>query len=327
MKAICIHNDDLRTLSWEETTRPEPGANEVLLKVHATAVNRADLLQRIGRYPAPAGASEILGLEAAGEIAALGSDVQGWNIGDRVCCLLPGGGYAEYVTAPASLLLPIPANMSMSEAAAIPEVFYTAFLNIFLEAEQQPGDWVLIHAAASGVGTAAIQLCRVFQSPVIATASASKLPYLQTTGVVEAIDRERADFSQRVASLTGNRGVDIILDPVGADYLERNIQSLAPGGRLVLIGLLSGARGAIPLGPVLSKRLRIIGSVLRSRSLQEKEAITAEFRRRVWPLFQTGELKPVIEQVLPIQRANEAHTLLRSNTTIGKLVLTIDPDF
>ncbi len=325
MKAIHVQNDEQNTLVWQETLTPEPGPDDVLLKIHATAVNRADLLQRAGRYPVPPGQSEILGLEAAGEIAAVGSNVRDWKVGDRACCLLTGGGYAEMVVTPASLLLPIPDSMTMNQAAAIPEVFYTAFLNIFMEANQKPGDHVMIHAAASGVGTAAIQLCNAFQSPVIATASTTKIAYLQSLGV-EAIDRNTEDFPSRVAELTNNRGVDIILDPVGADYLEKNILSLAPGGRLVLIGLLSGAQAELPLGPLLMKRLRIIGSVLRSRTLQEKEAITAEFRRRVWPLFETGQLKPIIHQVFPIQDANQAHSLLRSNTTIGKLVLNIIPE-
>lgn len=325
MKAIHVQNDDKNTLVWQETRTPEPGPDDVLLKVHATAVNRADLLQRVGRYPVPAGQSEILGLEAAGEVAAVGANVRAWKIGDRACCLLTGGGYAEYVVTPASLLLPVPDSMTMNQAAAIPEVFYTAFLNIFLEANQQPGDHVLIHAAASGVGTAAIQLCKIFQSPVIATASTPKIPYLQSLGV-QAIDRNHDDFVSRVAELTQNRGVDIILDPVGADYLEKNILSLAPGGRLVLIGMLSGSKAELPLGPLLMKRLHVIGSVLRSRTLQEKEAITTEFRRRVWPLFESGELKPVIHQVFPIQNANDAHELLRSNTTIGKLILNIIPE-
>ncbi len=325
MKAIHVQNNAQNTLVWQETTTPAPGPDDVLLKVHATAVNRADLLQRAGRYPVPAGQSEILGLEAAGEVAAIGANVRGWQIGDRACCLLTGGGYAEMVVTPASLLLPVPDSMTMNQAAAIPEVFYTAFLNIFMEANQKPGDHVLIHAAASGVGTAAIQLCNVFQSPVIATASTSKIAYLKSLGV-EAIDRTQNDFQERVAALTNNRGVDIILDPVGADYLDKNILSLAPGGRLVLIGLLSGAKTELQISPILMKRLRIIGSVLRSRTLQEKQDITTEFRQRVWPLFETGELKPVIHQVFPIQNANEAHELLRSNTTIGKLILNIIPE-
>ncbi|MBA2661813.1 MAG: NAD(P)H-quinone oxidoreductase [Bradymonadaceae bacterium] len=323
MKAISILDDDARTLCWQETRTPTPGQGEVLVRVRASAVNRADLLQRIGHYPIPAGASEILGLEAAGEIAQLGPGVSGWRVGDRVCCLLAGGGYAENVVTPASLLLALPDSMSYTDAAAIPEVFYTAFLNIFLEAEQKPGEWVLVHAGASGVGTAAIQLCRAFQSPVIATASASKLGHLRDMGVVEAIDREHDDFGARVARLTEKRGVDIILDPVGGAYFERNLHCLATGGRLVNIGLLGGTDAPLSLGRLLMKRLRVIGSLLRSRSLQEKEAITVEFRQRVWPMFEAGALKPVIHQVLPIDQAQQAHAMLQANATIGKVVLHI----
>lgn len=323
MKAIQVLDDEFNTLSWTEVPTPTPGPGEVLLRVRATACNRADLLQRKGRYPVPAGASEILGLEAAGEVAALGAEVDSWAVGDRACCLLTGGGYAEYVVVPAAMLLPIPEGFSYGQAAAIPEVFYTAYLNIFMEGTQKPGERVLIHAAASGVGTAAIQLCQAFGSPVFATASQNKIEFLRQMGVEFAIDRENDDFSAVVAHATDRRGVDIILDPVGAGYLEKNIHSMATGGRLIIIGLLGGGEGEISLGRLLMKRLRVIGSVLRSRPLEEKIRITSEIKRKVWPLFETGELGPIIDSTFSIEEVNDAHDLLQSNTTIGKVVLEI----
>jgi putative PIG3 family NAD(P)H quinone oxidoreductase len=323
MKAISVNEDEFHTMVWSETPTPSPGPGEVLLRVRATACNRADLLQRRGRYPPPPGASLILGLEAAGEVAEVGADVVGWKPGDRACCLLTGGGYAQFVVVPAAMLLPIPAGLDFGQAAAIPEVFYTAYLNIFIEAQQKPGETVLIHAAASGVGTAAIQLCKAFASPVFATASQGKIAYLESLGVDQAIDREQDDFAAIIAQVTDRRGVDIILDPVGASYLNQNVNSLATGGRLVLIGLLGGTQADLALGRVLMKRLRIIGSVLRSRSLEEKVHITDVIRERVWPLFEAGTLRPVIDCTFPIEEVNDAHDLLQSNATIGKVVLEV----
>ncbi len=326
MKAIQIRDDDERSLYWTDVERPQPGDGEVLIKVAATACNRADLLQRRGMYHPPEGTSEILGLDAAGTVEQLGAGVDDLEVGDRVCALLSGGGYAEYATCPASLVLKVPEHLSLQEAAAIPEVFFTAFTNIFLEADHQPGETVLVHAAASGVGTAAVQLCNAFESPVYGTASSSKLNFLRELGVQEAIDRHNEDFSARIDALTEADGVDIILDPVGADYFERNLHLLARGGRLVVIGLLGGSESEISLGRLLMRRLQVIGSVLRSRSLAEKSAIADEFRRRVWPLFKDGTLQPVIDRVMPIQEAQKAHDLMFENATIGKLVLTIDEE-
>lgn len=323
MKAIHVDPDDY-SLSWSETDTPAPAPGEVLIKVHATACNRADLLQRRGRYPVPDGASQILGLDASGIIADVGAGVERWSKGDRVCALLSGGGYAEYVTCPQSLLLAVPEHLSLTESAAIPEVFFTAFLNLFLEANQKPGEAVLVHAGASGVGTAAIQLCTTFGSPVIATASSTKLDFLRELGVELAIDRENEDFSQRVHEITDHQGVDIILDPVGASYFTRNIHLLKNQGRLVLIGLLGGTETEISLARVLMKRLRIIGSVLRSRTLEEKTVIADHFRNKVWPRFEDGTLQPVIDRVLPIESAEKAHELLAENQTIGKVVLQVE---
>jgi putative PIG3 family NAD(P)H quinone oxidoreductase len=323
MKAIQVNDDEHHTLVWEEVETPSPGPGEVLIEAAATAVNRADLLQRRGWYPVPEGASDILGLEVSGTISSVGEGVAGWNAGDRVCCLLSGGGYAQYVCAPADLLLPVPPSLDLVEAAAIPEVFYTAYLNIFLEAAQTQGERVLVHAGASGVGTAAIQLCGIFDSPVYATASTSKLDFLEDLGVEAAIDRTEEDFAERIAELTDGEGVDIVLDPVAADYLAQNIDVLKQCGRLVIIGLLSGMSAELSLGKLLMKRLRIIGSVLRSRSLAEKAEITAGFREEVWPWFESGGLSPTIYRMLPITEANAAHEILQKNENIGKVVLRI----
>lgn len=322
MKAIIVGKDESNRLSWEEQPTPEWGAEQVLVRVHATAINRADLLQRRGMYPPPPGASSILGLEMAGEIVECGSKVTGWSVGDRVCCLLEGGGYAEYCAVDASMLIPLPQGLSFAEGAAIPEVFITAFLNVFIEADTQPGERVLIHAGASGVGTAAIQLCKAFGNPVVATASSSKLAFLEELGVEAAIDRKASPWRQQCKE----RGValfDTILDPVGATYLKDNIASLNQCGRLVLIGLLGGPKGEIPLHKILRKRIRLIGSVLRSRSRSEKVAILDQMTQRVWPLFADGTLRPIIHETMPITQAEQAHDLLASNETIGKIVLSM----
>ncbi len=325
MKAMSVDPSD-RSLQWTDHPTPEPGPGEVRIRVAATSCNRADILQRRGLYHPPEGTSEILGLDASGVIDAVGADVDGWEIGDRVCTLLAGGGYAEYVTAPAPLLLEVPDTMDIVEAAAIPEVFFTAFLNIFLEADHEPGQTVLVHAAASGVGTAAVQLCRAFDSPVFGTASQTKLDFLEELGIDAAIDRHNEEFSARVDELTDTRGVDIILDPVGGDYFARNLHLLKPGGRLVIIGLLGGGEGEIALGRLLMRRLRVIGSVLRSRSLEEKSQIAEQFRTRVWPLFDDGTLQPIIDRRLLIEETEKAHQLLLHNATIGKIVLIVDDD-
>ena len=324
MFAIAIDSDVPRSLRWHLTDEPVIAPDQVLVRAAATAVNRADLLQRKGRYPVPPGASEILGLEVAGTIESVGADVRDWNVGDRVCALLEGGGYAERVAVDASMLLPVPERLTLQEAAALPEVFYTAFLNIFIEADIQENETVLVHAAASGVGTAAVQLCRVFGHRCLATASTAKLPFLQELGADVTIDRNVASFREVVREETDGRGVDVILDPVGGSYLDANVASLARGGRLVNIGLLGGARGELALAPLLTRRLRIIGSVLRSRTREEKIAITGRLRERVWPLFASGELRPVIHSVLPIADAGSAHDLLATNTTTGKVVLAIE---
>lgn len=311
-----------RALRWAEVPDPVPGPGEVLVDIHATAVNRADLLQRAGNYPPPPGAPPYLGLEMAGVVAGLGAGVKGWQPGERVCALLAGGGYAEKVAVPEQLLVRLPADWDFAKAAAFPEVFYTAFVNLFMEAQLQPGESVLIHGGASGVGTAAIQLACAAECRVAVTAGTPvKRTRCLELGAELAIDYRESDFAEVVLERLG--GVDVILDISGGAYLERNLKILNLKGRLVLIALLGGPTAPIDLGLMLRRRLRLIGSVLRSRLLEEKTAIVQGFAARFWPLLVAGHIAPVIETVLPIQQAAEAHQLLAENRNIGKVVLTV----
>ena len=320
MKAIQIGEGG--KLVWQEVPRPTPGEREVLVRIAATAVNRADLLQVKGLYPPPPGASDILGLEATGEIVEVGSGVERSQVGDRVCCLLAGGGYGEFVAVDQGSLLPLPSGLSLVDAAALPEALYTAYLNVFMEGALAAGESVLVHAGASGVGTAAIQIAKALGHRVFATASSGKLERLRELGAV-AIDRQEEDFVARVKEETQGRGVEVIFDPVGGSYLAGNIKSLAKQGRLVIIGMLGGIKAELFLPTLMMNRLRIIGSVLRSRSVQEKAQITAALEERVWPLVEAGTVRPIIERVMPIAEAEAAHEMLRSNSTVGKVVLTI----
>lgn len=323
MKAIVVADDKQRTMSWADVPKPDPGHGQVRIRVAATAVNRADLLQRRGLYPVPEGATEILGLEASGTIDAVGDGVTGWSEGQEVCVLLEGGGYAEFVVVDESMLLTVPDGVTLVEAAAIPEVFYTAYLNLYLEGELAPGETALIHAGASGVGTAALQLCRAFGNTTVATASGSKLEICTGLGASYVVDRNEQSFKKCIREWLDDGGVDVILDPVGASYFADNLSVLNKRGRLVIIGLLGGAKAEAHLGKILMNRQRIIGSVLRSRSREEKVEITASIKKHVWPLFDEAKLRPIIDTTLPIQQANDAHQLLANNETSGKVVLTI----
>ncbi len=310
-------------LQFTEFPDPEPGAGEVLIRVGATAVNRADLIQRKGLYPPPPGASPILGLECSGIIESVGPGVTTWKPGDRVCALLAGGGYAEKVNCPAGHVLPIPQGYSLEEAAAIPEVFSTAWLNLQEEASLKEGERVLVHAGASGVGTAVIQLCKAWNNPVFATVgSPEKQQFCESLGAQTTANRHQDDWPSLVKKWGG---ADVIIDPVGGAYLHHNISVLKPRGRLISIGLLGGNRGELPLGRVLVKRLCIKGSVLRSRSIQEKTSIIAALQRNVWPLLEKRILNPIIDSVFPITEVDKAHALLESNQTKGKIILTVDP--
>jgi NADPH2:quinone reductase len=310
-----------------EAPRPSAGPGQVLIRVAATSVNRADTQQRTGNYPPPPGESEILGLEVAGVIEALGDGVSDWQIGDRVMTLVGGGGYAEYAIAPASTLLPVPGNLDFGHAAAITEVWITAYLNVFREAGLQPGETLLVHGGASGVGTAAIQLAKALgPSPVIVTVgSEDKAEACRALGADQAILYKHENFAERVLEITEKRGADVILDHIGGAYLEPNLSCLALYGRLVIIGLLGGPKAELNIGRLMVKRQRVIGSVLRARPVAEKAKITAAFREQVLDRFATGELKPVIHEVLPLEDARRAHELMAANANIGKLILQVDP--
>jgi putative PIG3 family NAD(P)H quinone oxidoreductase len=321
MKAIVVENN---SLTWTDAPDPDLGPGQVRISVHATAINRADLVQRSGGYPPPPGASPILGLECAGEVVEVGEGVSRVKPGDQVCALLAGGGYAQQVVAPAGQVLEVPRGFDAVRAAALPEVFATAYLNLYMEAALQKQERVLLHAGASGVGTAAIQLCRAFHNPCFVTAgSAGKIDRCLALGAEAGADRHSGDFQDAVKAWAQDGGVDVILDPVGAAYLAQNIGCLNVGGRLVLIGLMGGAQSDINLGLLMMKRARIIGSTLRARPISEKAAVMDALKARVWPLLESGDIVPVVEAVMPIQEAERAHALVAGNDTVGKVVLTL----
>lgn len=304
-----------------ETPDPVPAHGEVLVAVHATAVNRADLLQRRGAYPPPPGASPILGLELAGEVA---QNAGAWRAGDRVMAVVTGGGYAELAAVPADMLMPVPAGMSWEQAAAIPEAFLTAYLNLFTLGRLAPGESVLIHAGASGVGTAAIQLARAAGAAVIVTAgSDEKLALCRELGAEVLINYRGEPFAERVAAATGGRGVNLILDFVGAPYWQANLASLAVDGRLMLIGFLGGSRGQLDLGPVMTRSLTVSGTTLRRTPPERKAALARDFAAFALARFEGGELRPVIDSVLPLEQAAAAHRTAEANRTAGKLVLRV----
>lgn len=321
MQAIVV--SDAGELNWQEAEKPMLGASDVMIEIKATAVNRADLMQRRGLYPAPPGASSILGLECAGTIVQLGSDVTRHKIGDSVCALLAGGGYAEFAAVDEGSVIPVPKGLSFSQAAALPEVFATAWLNLFIEGGLQPSERVLLHAGASGVGTAGIQLCRAFGSECFVTVgSEDKIAACRSLGAIGGFHRTQGSFLSALKD-QWNDGVDVILDPVGASYLDDNLQALKLNGRLILIGLMGGARSEIDLAQLMIKRLRVQGSTLRSRALSEKAAIMAELQQFVWPKIEQGDIKPIVQQVIPIEQAAAAHDLVASDATIGKVVLSV----
>ena len=325
MKAIQVQGEkDSPTLVWDEADEPVCGPDEVLVDVRAAAVNRADLWQARGHYPPPFGASAILGLEMAGVVREVGAAVQTFGTGDRVCALLPGGGYAERVTVPAGMLLRLPADWSFAQGAAVPEVWYTAFINLFDEGALKAGETALIHAGASGVGTAAIQLAVDAGALALATAgSAEKVARCRELGAEWAVNYKEADFVAEIMAATDGAGVDVILDPVGGGYLARNIALLKPFGRLVNIANLGGSKGELDMGRVLGRRLRIIGSTLRGRPAAEKIAITRRFEEQVWPKLADGRLRPIIDRVFPIAEAQAAHAYVLENRNIGKVILEL----
>ncbi len=325
MQAVLVKEPgDETQLVLGEAAAPALGAGELRIRVAATAVNRADLLQRQGLYPPPPGASPILGLECAGTVAEVGAGVGGWKPGDRVMALLAGGGYAEEVVVHAGSALPVPERLSLEEAAGVCEVFLTVFLNVFQLAGLPDGGSLLVHGGGSGIGTAAIQLVREVGGTVITTAgSDEKCARCRELGAQVAVNYRSGDFAEAVREATDGRGVDVVLDHIGAAYLAANLKSLAVGGRLVLIGLMGGAKAEINLGALLARRLSVIGSTLRTRSAQEKAAIAAGFQARFGDALAAGRIAPVIDRVLPLARAGDAHRLVKESGHFGKVVLSV----
>lgn len=311
-------------LVFVDRPAPTPGRGELRVKVRATAVNRADVLQRRGFYPPPPGADDVLGLELAGEVSAIGDGVSGWSVGDELCAVVSSGGYAEEAIVPAAVALPLPPGLDTVSAAAVPEVFTTAFDNLVLRGRLRAGETVLIHGGAGGVGTAAIQLCRRLGCTVYATAgSEEKLAACVDLGAHAAISYREEDFVQRVRELTGGRGVDVILDVMGAAYLARNLDALALEGRLVVIGLQGGIAGELNLALMMAKRLTVLGSTLRARTVEQRAPLTSQLVEQVWPGFADGSLRPVIDRILPLDQVREAHELMESGALIGKVVLRV----
>ncbi|MDX2160763.1 MAG: NAD(P)H-quinone oxidoreductase [bacterium] len=323
MKAILFNRPGAPdVLYYGDAPIPAPAPGELLVRVRATALNRADLLQRSGGYPPPSGASSILGLEIAGDVV---ESAEGFRAGDRVMGVVTGGGYAQYATIPAGMAIPIPEGWTFEAAAAIPEAFLTAHLNLFTLGQLHPGETVLIHAGGSGIGTAAIQLAKAAGGRVFVTAgSDEKRALCRSLGADETIDYKTESFAQRVAELTDKRGVDVILDFVGAPYWDANLSSLAVGGRLLLIGFLGGAVGQLNLGSILPKSLTITGTTLRRTPLTQKVALTQDFITRFYDRLVDGTLKPVIDQVVPLQEAASAHRRMHENRNAGKIVLRIE---
>jgi putative PIG3 family NAD(P)H quinone oxidoreductase len=297
---------------------PRPAAGEVLIRVAAAGVNRPDILQRLGHYPPPAGASDVPGLEIAGTVVV---DDQG-DVGRRVCALVAGGGYAEFCTAPRQQCLPVPAGMDDQTAAALPETFFTVWTNLFERGALKRGETVLIHGGSSGIGTTAIQLARAFGATVLATAgSDEKCAACARLGAARAINYRTEDFVQAVRDFTSGAGLDVVLDIVGGEYLAKNIECLRMNGRMVQIGLLGGARAALNLTPIMQKRLTITGSTLRARTPDEKGAIGRALQQAVWPLLERGEVRPIVDKVFSLARAADAHRALEAGEVIGKVVL------
>ncbi|MGI8696668.1 MAG: NAD(P)H-quinone oxidoreductase [Mycobacteriales bacterium] len=310
-------------MTWAEVPDPQAGEGEVLLDVVATAVNRADINQRQGNYPPPPGASDILGLECSGRVAALGPGVSGYAVGDEVCALLSGGGYAERVAVPVTQLLPVPPGVSLVEAAALPEVACTVWSNVFMTARLQPGEVFLVHGGSSGIGTMAIQLAARHGATVCCTAgSAAKLARCRELGAAVTVNYTEEDFLQGIREATDGHGADVILDNMGASYLGRNVDLLARDGRLVIIGMQGGRRGEIDLGTLLAKRATIGAYGLRARSREGKAEIVAAVASNIWPAIEAGDVRPVIDTTMPLRDAADAHRAVEASGHIGKVLLT-----
>jgi putative PIG3 family NAD(P)H quinone oxidoreductase len=303
---------------------PVPRAGEVLVEVAWAGVNRPDCSQRAGKYPPPPDASPILGLEVAGRVVALGPEAEGWKIGDEVCALTPGGGYAEFCATPAAWCLPIPQGMTLEQAASLPENYFTVWNNVFDRARLAVGETLLVHGGTSGIGLATIQLAKAFGATVIATAgSAEKTAFCREMGAEHAIDYKTQDFEAEVMRITGKRGVDVILDMVGGDYAQKNLRCLALEGRLVQIAFLKGSRIEADWSRIMMRRLTVTGSTLRASPFERKAALARELRREVWPLFERGEVKTIIHAAFLLAEAPKAHALMESSQHIGKIMLKV----
>jgi putative PIG3 family NAD(P)H quinone oxidoreductase len=311
-------------LTVSEVDEPAPGPGEVLVEVVATAVNRADLLQRQGFYPPPEGASDVIGLECSGRVAAVGDGVGQWQSGDEVCALLAGGGYAEKVVVPAGQVMPIPDGIDVESAAALPEVACTVWSNVFMVAGLQPGETLLVHGGAGGIGTFAIQLAAALGSRVVTTAGTeAKLEVCRSLGAEVAVNYREQDFVEAVRDATDGRGADVILDNMGAKYLGRNVEALAVEGRLAVIGMQGGSKGELDLGVLMRKRAAVVATTLRARPVGEKAAICAAVVEHVWPLVASGQVKPVVHARYPFDQAAAAHRAVEESTSIGKVLLTV----
>ena len=311
-------------LRMAEGPVPEPGPHDVLVRVAYAGINRPDVFQRSGSYPPPPDASPLLGLEISGEIVALGAEVSGWKVGDQVCALTPGGGYAEYCVAPAEHCLPVPAGLSLLEAAALPETYFTVWSNVFERGALQPGEAFLVHGGSSGIGLTAIQLAKQFGATVYTTVGSSeKADACRRAGADRVINYHEEDFVEVLKQATDGNGVNVILDMVGGDYIPRNIKSLAVEGRLVQIAFLKGSRVELDTAPIMRKRLTFTGSTLRPRSRAEKADIAQALQDKVWPLLDQGLCHPVIHATFPLEEAAEAHRLMESSKHIGKIMLEV----
>ncbi|MDO5501917.1 MAG: NAD(P)H-quinone oxidoreductase [Actinomycetia bacterium] len=326
MRAVVVENPGgPESMTIAEVEAPQPAAGEVRIRTQAAGINRADILQRQGHYNPPAGSSPYLGLEVSGTIDALGEGVTGWSEGDEVCALLVGGGYADQVCVPADQLLPVPTGVSLIEAAALPEVVCTVWSNLFMTADLQDGDTLLVHGGSSGIGTMAIQLAReqVAATVAVTAGTAEKLEFCRDLGAEILINYRDEDFVEQVREATGGTGADVILDNMGAKYLQRNIDTLADGGRLVIIGMQGGVKAEFNIATLLGKRGAVIATALRSRSAQQKAEIVAQVREHVWPLIEAGRVRPIIHGTYPLDDVAQAHAEMESSRHIGKILLTL----
>jgi putative PIG3 family NAD(P)H quinone oxidoreductase len=325
MRAVVISSPGgPEVLEWSEVPDPVAGAGEVVLDIAASAVNRADIMQREGHYPPPPGASPYLGLECSGLVRTLGEGVTGWAVGDEVAALLSGGGYAEQVAVPAGQLLPVPAGVDLVTAAALPEATATVWSNVFMLAGLRPGEVLLVHGGASGIGTMAVQMGRAAGARVAVTAgSAEKLERARELGAEILVDYKEQDFVELVRAATDGHGADVVLDTIGAKYLDRNLDVLAVNGRIANIGLQGGTKAELDLGKLMSKRAAILSTTLRARPRQEKAAVVASVREHVWPRIEAGEVRAVVDRVLPIAQVADAHRLVEASGHVGKVLLAL----